>query len=157
MVLVTFVGVLLLNLPHSRYPNQNPSPLLDPSHNRPKKKQLLQKEKGFTLIEIMVVIVIVGILASIAMGILIDARERACVGSIKSDLSNAYKISIAFYAESPDDEIDLDILNAKGFVQSEGVVLTVVDGNWDALSITGTHPNVVAIYELDMTGQIFKQ
>ena len=136
---------------------KNTSPLLDTSHNRPDIKQLLQKEKGFTLIEIMVVIVIMGILASIGMGILINTREKACVSSIKSDLSNAYKVSAAFYAESPDDEIDLDILNAKGLVQSEGVVLTVVDGNWDALSITGTHPNVLTIYELDMTGQIFKQ
>ena len=136
---------------------KTPSPLLDTSHNHPEIGQLLQKRKGFTLIEIMVVIVIVGILAGLALGVLIDSRRKACVSSIKSDLSNAYKISVAFYADNPDDEIDLDILSAEGLVQSEGVVLTVVDGNRDTLRMTGTHTNVLATYELDVTGRIFKQ
>ena len=136
---------------------QSPSPLPDTSHNRPDKKRLLQKGKGFTLIELMVVIVIIGILASIAIGIIIDAKEKACVSAIKSDLSNAYKISAAIHADKPEDEIDLDILNAYGFVESEGVDLNVINGNWDTLRITGIHPSVVAIYELNSTGRIFKQ
>ena len=134
----------------------SPSPLQENSHHPPK-KLLLKKEEGFTLIELMVVIIIIGILASIGMGILIKAREKACIGSIKSDLKNAYTISAACYAENPDEEISLDLLIAKGLAKSANVVLTVVDGNWDTLSITGTHPNVIAVYELDNTGQIFKQ
>ena len=135
----------------------NTSHLRDTSHNRSEIKQFLQKGKGFTLIELMVVIVIVGILASVGIGILMNARERACISSIKSDLSSAYTISTIAYNDNPDEEIDLDTLYAKGLVQSENVVLTVVDGDWDTLSITGTHPNVIAVYELDNTGRIFRQ
>ena len=133
------------------------SPLLDTSHTHPETEQSLQKEKGFTLIELMVAIVIVGILASIGIGVLMNARERACISSIKSDLTNAYKIVTFVYDENTDDEIDLDVLIARGLVSSENVVLTVVDGNWDSFSMTGTHPNVIAVYELDNTGRIFKQ
>jgi prepilin-type N-terminal cleavage/methylation domain-containing protein len=135
----------------------NASILSNTSHNRSQLKRLLQKEKGYTIIELMVVIVIVGILASIAIGIIIDSRERACVSAIKSDLSNAYKTSAALYAENPENEIELGILYANGFIESEDVEINVVDGNWDTLRITGSHPSVLSIYEMDNTGRVFKQ
>ena len=37
----------------------------------------LKEEKGFTLVEIMMVMIIVGILAQISIGLLIDTRKRA--------------------------------------------------------------------------------
>jgi prepilin-type N-terminal cleavage/methylation domain-containing protein len=149
----TMQGIIQIFRPFPK----NASPLLDPSHNRSDVKQLLQKGKGFTLIEILIVIMIIGILAGVAVGIYLNFQGKAYIKAIESDLANAYKISAAIYVNNPDEEIDMTTLLAKGFVESKGVDILVVDGNLDTLSMTGTHPNVLGIYELDNTGRIFKQ
>ena len=136
---------------------RNTSRLPDTSHNHLETKQLLQKEKGFTLIEILIVIVVIGILASIAIGVNLRIREQAIIGSIESDLSHAFKVSVIFFSDHPDNELTLALLKAGGYSTSEDVIVDVVDGFCDSLRITGIHPNIIETYEVDNTGNIFKQ
>lgn len=115
-------------------------------------------QKALTLIELMIVIVIVGVLASIALGISLNLRERAYIKSLESDLSMAYKAAVAHHLEKQDEEIDdVEDLKTYGYMQSDNVEINIIDGRADSLEITATHPGVLGVYKVDQNGHISKK
>lgn len=59
---------------------------------------MLRKEKGFTLIELMIVVAIIGILAAIAIPQFSAYRAKAFNSAAQSDLRNAMTAEEAYYA-----------------------------------------------------------
>jgi type IV pilus assembly protein PilA len=116
--------------------------------NRKKGRNLL--EKGFTLVELMIVIVIVGILSSVALPNFLSQSNKAKGTEAKSQISAIMKIAGSLYADGGMNAVDISgspsCLRLGGPVDYDATVSPVVGGKFnygctkagDVLTVTAT-------------------
>ncbi|MBQ6773622.1 MAG: type II secretion system protein [Synergistaceae bacterium] len=69
------------------------------------KERITQKSKGFTLVELLIVIVVIGILSAMMMLSSSEAVSSAKATAIVSDMRNIKTAALAYFADHPDDYI----------------------------------------------------
>lgn len=93
---------------------------------------------GFTLVELLLVIVVLGVLAAVAVPRYTTSRERAYVATMKSDLRNlAIEQEIYFYDDNH--FVYAGDLGALGFTPSRGVAISISNVSSTGWSATATH------------------
>jgi len=109
------------------------------------------KERGFTLIEMMIVIAVVGILAAIAIPRYADYRARGWMSAVRTDAKNVYTAVQTYLANNPDAIPAYRSTKGPGLMPAPydfarvtaGVTISVADTTGD---ITGSHANLGGTY-----------
>jgi type IV pilus assembly protein PilA len=108
------------------------------------------RESGFTLVEILVVIVILGVLAAIAWPVYSSQRAKAWEMAVVSDLRNARTAAEAYAAGRGGgyDGLDVAALGRSGFVPTEGVAVEPFPGG-ETFHLVGSHAHLGQTWRFD--------
>lgn len=119
-----------------------------------------KNQKGFTLIEILITMTIIGILASVAIPSFAQYRDRAHESVVKVDLHNIYLSCKAYWGDTtPQTDCTVEKIKEElyGFLESEKVSTTFTNGTESLFSVVGSHEDTGnTSWTIDANGNIVK-
>jgi prepilin-type N-terminal cleavage/methylation domain-containing protein len=105
-------------------------------------------QKGFTLIELMIVIAIIGILAAIAIPQFTAYRQRGFNAAAQSDLRNAATAQEAYYTDGQTYSSVTADLTTRGYTASSNVTMNSCVGDTTGYTMQTQHVSGVSTWTL---------
>ena len=102
----------------------------------------LPRRNGFTLIELLIAMVLIAILATIGVNRFWSVKDKALIGTIKSDLRNFASLQEDYFQKNYNYAPNAGTL--VDFIPSSGVTITVTANAIDGWAATGTHSSLPA-------------
>jgi type IV pilus assembly protein PilA len=96
---------------------------------------------GFTLLELIVVVAVLGILAAIAIQQFSLFRSRAVDASMRSDLKNGALAMESYYGEFLDYPTTLSAIQVVGYRKTSGVTMTINVTSPSTFTLNAAMPN----------------
>jgi type IV pilus assembly protein PilA len=120
-----------------------------------KKLNKKKNQKGFTLVELLIVIAIIGILAAIAIPQFGSYRAKAYMTQVRSDVKNAYTAATAYFADNPAaTALVTGDLTSNGYRATPPVTVTVGTGNASTFTLSGASTQCNGTYVMTANGAI---
>ncbi len=107
---------------------------------------MAQNRSGFTLIEVLIVTVIIGLLAAIALPKFAGTKEKDYDATAVADLRHLIEASEAYFADNL--EYPTALADLTDWVPSNGVVVTKFDGNVTEVHIHLGHQSSSHYYHI---------
>lgn len=95
--------------------------------------------RGFTLVELLIAVVVVGLLAAMTIPRLGASKDRAFRATMKSDLRSLSTSQASHFYDTAVYTADLDLLETRGFQRSNGVSVTINEATLSGWSATVSH------------------
>jgi prepilin-type N-terminal cleavage/methylation domain-containing protein len=96
---------------------------------------------GFTLLELIVVVAVLGILVAIAIQQFAIFRSRAVDAAMRSDLKNAAIAMESYYGEFLEYPATVSAIQLVGFRKSSGITLTITVPSPSTFTLNAAMPN----------------
>ena len=113
-----------------------------------------EKRRGFTLVELMIVIAIIAILVALAVPSMTKYRTRGFNTSAREDLKNSFPAAQGYFLDNPNGTLNTENLTSYGYIATDGVVITINDSTMLGLEMTAAHQNGDITYTMDSSGNI---
>ena len=104
-------------------------------------RRKLRQNEGFTLLELLVVIAVMGVLAAIVSQQFMIYRSRAIDTQMRSDLKSAAMAMESYFADFQSYPNSVVGINTVGFRQSSGVTMTINVTSPSSFTLTASKPS----------------